>query len=136
MKNKNEYRLYFRGISTHENFIESFDRYLKTGDGIYLNNSCFLCQQSLEFLLKGILQYFGINNFKNLNKIEDLFNSIVNNCPVEFKLDNSLLNYSNILNDWKHHKNTDVSLSLIRNINLIYKNIEKTFIEYGGFCEN
>lgn len=142
MKDRNDYILYFRRVPTYEDFQNNFDKYLKTGDDLYLNNACFACQQALEYLLKGILQYFDIDfcqSGKDGHNIKNLLNLILDNTPINFESKDKLLKLSDTISKWetqgRYTLGIKIKMDTLRNIKNIYKEIEDNFSEYRFYNE-
>mgnify|MGYP003372607686 CR=1 FL=1 len=140
---KEDYYLYFRSKAPYEDLESNLDKFMKTGNDIYLDYSCFHAQQCIELLLKGILQYFDIEfptSGGQGHNIKSLLNLINENTPINFYSKNRLFSLADTISKWetqgRYGEGVKTKVDTVRNIKNIYDEIDESFLQFRYSQEN
>ena len=112
-----------KALSSANNFIHD---YIKSHDDSDLNWGCFMLQQSMELMLKGIVECYGEESaFGHLiSDNSEILQNLYNKVPELKEIDNTLNECNNkayIFISWKTKTRYSVFNATDKNINIAFK---------------
>ena len=110
----------------------AIEQYNIWSESAYIDSMCFDTQQSIEFLLKGILLSYGVD-FKKVHEIDHLVDLVKENVPIEFSRLKELDTLATTITYWEEGSRYDsgirTTVNTVRRCLNIYDSIIKEFLE-------